>query len=92
MAKHLRNKSFECDTDFYLSVINYMRELEIEHSTEFAHFSEQYRIVKEMHSLTERYSHAVDEDEEEKVEASLRQSKQLYAQIYNNSHLTEQYL
>jgi hypothetical protein len=31
------------------------------------HFSEQYKIVKEIHDLTELYSHAVDEDEEDKV-------------------------
>jgi len=34
----------------------------------------------------------VDEDEEETVFATLRQSKQLYNQIYNKSQLSEQYV
>lgn len=44
-----------------------------------------------MHEVTARYTTVVDEEDEDKVEQALRESKKLYNQIYNSSNLTQKY-
>jgi hypothetical protein len=41
-----------------------------------------------MHVLTGMFTSVVDEEDEEKVERAVRQSKALYNKIYNKSSIT----
>ena len=54
----------------------------MENSIEFAHFNQQYLLVKNLHEETARYTAAVDEDEEEFVFSSIKVTKSLLNQIY----------
>ena len=68
-----------------------MREISLENTPQFQLLSEQYKTVKELQEETFKYTAAVDEDEEDKVAASIRKSKNLLQIIGSNTSRIEQF-
>lgn len=45
-------------------MMNFLSELSLRNSEEYNHFKEQYEVIKQIHEETDKYTKAVDEDEE----------------------------